>query len=274
MKDLLVPEAGRRSPSTSWRRSTSPGRRAGAAARVPGRRARMAPARRARPTATAGAARPTPPGLPPAGGLLDLLGLEGRLLLVRGRRPGVLRRDLLHARHPDGRANSPQWFNTGLHWAYGIGARRRATTASTRRPASWSAPRRPTSGPRPHACFIQSVEDDLVNEGGIMDLWVREAASSSTARARARNFSALRGEGEPLSGGGNPRADELPQDRRPGGRRHQVRRHHPQGRQDGRPRSRSPGHRGVHQLEGGRGAEGRRPGHRLASCTTSTSTPC
>jgi ribonucleoside-diphosphate reductase alpha chain len=71
--------------------------------------------------------------------------------------------------------NSPQWFNTGLHWAYGIEGPPQghyyvdpATGQVTR---STSAYERPA----PHACFIQSVSDDLVNEGGIMDLWVREA---------------------------------------------------------------------------------------------------
>jgi ribonucleoside-diphosphate reductase alpha chain len=98
--------------------------------------------------------------------------------------------------------NSPQWFNTGLHWAYGIegppqghyyveaktGAMTRATSAYER--------------PAPHACFIQSINDDLVNDGGIMDLWVREARIFKYGSGTGSNFSNLRGEGEPLSGGG------------------------------------------------------------------------
>jgi len=98
--------------------------------------------------------------------------------------------------------NSPQWFNTGLHWAYGIdgpaqghyyvdfegGAPREATSAYER--------------PQPHACFIQSIADDLVNEGGIMDLWVREARLFKYGSGTGTNFSNLRSEGEPLSGGG------------------------------------------------------------------------
>jgi ribonucleoside-diphosphate reductase alpha chain len=98
--------------------------------------------------------------------------------------------------------NSPQWFNTGLHWAYGIegppqghyyvdagdGEVKRSTSAYER--------------PAPHACFIQSVRDDLVNEGGIMDLWVREARIFKYGSGTGSNFSSLRGEGEPLSGGG------------------------------------------------------------------------
>ncbi len=98
--------------------------------------------------------------------------------------------------------NSPQWFNTGLHWAYGIEGPPQGhyyvdpATDEMRR--STSAYERPA----PHACFIQSVSDDLVNDGGIMDLWVREARIFKYGSGTGSNFSALRGEGEPLSGGG------------------------------------------------------------------------
>jgi len=98
--------------------------------------------------------------------------------------------------------NSPQWFNTGLHWAYGIEGPPQGhyfvdpqTEQVTR---STSAYERPA----PHACFIQSVSDDLVNEGGIMDLWVREARIFKYGSGTGTNFSAIRGDGEPLSGGG------------------------------------------------------------------------
>ncbi len=98
--------------------------------------------------------------------------------------------------------NSPQWFNTGLSWAYGITGPAQGhyyvdpgTNHVTR---STSAYERPA----PHACFIQSVADDLVNEGGIMDLWVREARIFKYGSGTGSNFSALRGDGEPLSGGG------------------------------------------------------------------------
>lgn len=98
--------------------------------------------------------------------------------------------------------NSPQWFNTGLHWAYGVngpaqghyyvdavtGKLQRSTDAYTH--------------PQPHACFIQSISDDLVNDGGIMDLWVREARLFKYGSGTGTNFSDLRGEGENLSGGG------------------------------------------------------------------------
>src|SRR5436305_2146803 len=98
--------------------------------------------------------------------------------------------------------NSPQWFNTGLFESYGIkgkpqghyyvdpvdGQLKKSTSAYER--------------PQPHACFILSVEDDLVNDGGIMDLLVREARIFKYGSGVGTNFSNLRGEGERLSGGG------------------------------------------------------------------------
>ncbi len=98
--------------------------------------------------------------------------------------------------------NSPQWFNTGLHWAYGIDGPAQGhfhvDEATGEVKASTSAYERP----QPHACFIQSIADDLVNEGGIMDLWVREARLFKYGSGTGTNFSALRGDGERLSGGG------------------------------------------------------------------------
>lgn len=98
--------------------------------------------------------------------------------------------------------NSPQWFNTGLHWAYGIDGpsqgHRYVDDAINKVVESTSAYERP----QPHACFIQSIGDDLVNDGGIMDLWVREARLFKYGSGTGTNFSLLRGEGEPLSGGG------------------------------------------------------------------------
>ncbi len=98
--------------------------------------------------------------------------------------------------------NSPQWFNTGLHWAYGIDGPSQGhyhvDHATGRLVKSKSA----YEHPQPHACFIQSIADDLVNEGGIMDLWVREARLFKYGSGTGSNFSHLRGENEPLSGGG------------------------------------------------------------------------
>jgi ribonucleoside-diphosphate reductase alpha chain len=101
-----------------------------------------------------------------------------------------------------GAPNSPQWFNTGLFWAYGIDGPAQGhyyvDHESGRVQESLSAYERP----QPHACFIQSIGDDLVNEGGIMDLWVREARLFKYGSGSGTNFSRIRAENEPLSGGG------------------------------------------------------------------------
>jgi ribonucleoside-diphosphate reductase alpha chain len=98
--------------------------------------------------------------------------------------------------------NSPQWFNTGLYEAYGIKGKPQGhyfvDAADGLLKKSTSAYERP----QPHACFILSVEDDLVNEGGIMDLWVREARIFKYGSGVGTNFSTIRGESEKLSGGG------------------------------------------------------------------------
>ena len=100
--------------------------------------------------------------------------------------------------------NSPQWFNTGLHWAYGIEG-----------PAQGHSFIDPASGeleystnayehPQPHACFIQSVSDSLVGGSeSIMGLWNREALLFKYGSGTGSNFSRIRGAGEPLSGGGS-----------------------------------------------------------------------
>jgi len=101
-----------------------------------------------------------------------------------------------------GAPNSPQWFNTGLYWAYGIEGPPQghyyADPSSGEVKRSANAYERPS----PSACFIQGVSDDLVNEGGIMDLWVREARIYKFGAGSGSNFSAIRGAGEKLSGGG------------------------------------------------------------------------
>ncbi len=98
--------------------------------------------------------------------------------------------------------NSPQWFNTGLHSAYGITGSAQGhyfvDPKSGKLQKSTSAYERP----QPHACFIQSINDDLVNPGGIMDLWSREARLFKYGSGTGTNFSNIRSQGEPLSGGG------------------------------------------------------------------------
>lgn len=98
--------------------------------------------------------------------------------------------------------NSPQWFNTGLHWAYGIDGPSQGHYYVDYKTGKLVKSKSSYEHPQPHACFIQGVEDDLVNEGGIMDLWVREARLFKYGSGTGSNFSKLRGEGEKLSGGG------------------------------------------------------------------------
>ncbi|MBU6298935.1 MAG: vitamin B12-dependent ribonucleotide reductase, partial [Alphaproteobacteria bacterium] len=98
--------------------------------------------------------------------------------------------------------NSPQWFNTGLHWAYGIDGPSQGHYYVDHMTGRLTKSATAYEHPQPHACFIQSVADDLVNEGGIMDLWTREARLFKYGSGTGTNFSALRGENEKLSGGG------------------------------------------------------------------------
>ncbi len=98
--------------------------------------------------------------------------------------------------------NSPQWFNTGLHWAYGIDGPAQGHHYVDHRTGKLNKSKSSYERPQPHACFIQGVRDDLVNEGGIMDLWVREARLFKYGSGTGTNFSHLRGAGEKLSGGG------------------------------------------------------------------------
>ena len=98
--------------------------------------------------------------------------------------------------------NSPQWFNTGLHWAYGIDGPSQGHFYVDHQTGKLTRSKTAYEHPQPHACFIQSIQDDLVNENGIMDLWVREARLFKYGSGTGTNFSNLRGEAEPLSGGG------------------------------------------------------------------------
>src|SRR3954449_4318082 len=98
--------------------------------------------------------------------------------------------------------NSPQWFNTGLHWAYGVDGPGQGHYYVDWKTGKLTKSKSAYEHPQPHACFIQGIEDDLVNEGGIMDLWLREARLFKYGSGTGSNFSRLRGEGEKLSGGG------------------------------------------------------------------------
>ena len=98
--------------------------------------------------------------------------------------------------------NSPQWFNTGLHWAHGIAGPAQGHWYADPKTGKLKTSSSAYERPQPHACFIQSVSDDLVNDGGIMNLWVREARLFKYGSGTGTNFSRLRGHGEALSGGG------------------------------------------------------------------------
>ena len=160
--------------------------------------------------------------------------------------------------------NSPQWFNTGLHWAYGVDGPGQGHYYVDWKTGKLTKSKSAYEHPQPHACFIQGIEDDLVNEGGIMDLWVREARLFKYGSGTGSNFSRLRGEGEKLSGGG--RSSGLMSFLKIGDRaagRDQVGRHHAPRRQDGGGRRRSSGYRDLYRLEGEGGAEGRGARDRL-----------
>ena len=98
--------------------------------------------------------------------------------------------------------NSPQWFNTGLHSAYGITGKAQGHKYVDPKTGKVKNSTSAYERPQPHACFIQSINDDLVNEGGIMDLWSREARLFKYGSGTGTNFSNIRAEGEALSGGG------------------------------------------------------------------------
>lgn len=98
--------------------------------------------------------------------------------------------------------NSPQWFNTGLNWAYGVTGPAQGHYYADPQTGEIRKSEDAYTHPQPHACFILSINDDLVNEGGIMDMWLREARLFKYGSGTGANFSKIRGLGEPLSGGG------------------------------------------------------------------------
>ena len=98
--------------------------------------------------------------------------------------------------------NSPQWFNTGLHWAYNIEGKAQGHSYVNPISKQLEYSKNAYERPQPHACFILSVKDDLVNKGGIFDLVTREARIFKYGSGVGTNFSTIRGKGEQLSGGG------------------------------------------------------------------------
>ena len=98
--------------------------------------------------------------------------------------------------------NSPQWFNTGLYSAYGIAGTPQGHKYVDPKTGKLRSSSSAYERPQPHACFIQSIKDDLVKDGGIMDLWSREARLFKYGSGTGTNFSSIRAQGEALSGGG------------------------------------------------------------------------
>lgn len=98
--------------------------------------------------------------------------------------------------------NSPQWFSTGLNWAYGITGPAQGHSYVDPFTKKLEYSKDAYTRSQPHACFIQRIEDDLVRKGGILDLLCREARLFKYGSGTGSNFSNLRGKGESLSGGG------------------------------------------------------------------------
>src|SRR3546814_12286163 len=94
--------------------------------------------------------------------------------------------------------NSPQWFNTGLHWASGIDGPAQGHHYVAFKTGKLTRSKSAYEPPQPHACFIQSVADDLVNEGGLMDLWVPAARLFNYGSGPRSTFPQRPGENPPL----------------------------------------------------------------------------
>jgi ribonucleoside-diphosphate reductase alpha chain len=97
-----------------------------------------------------------------------------------------------------GAFNSPVWFNLGLYSEYGIEGQGGSYAYD---PISGSVKETTNAYERPQcsACFIQSVDDDLM---GIFELIKNEAKLFKYGSGTGTNFSRIRGRQEKLSGGG------------------------------------------------------------------------
>lgn len=98
--------------------------------------------------------------------------------------------------------NSPQWFNTGLWWAYGIEGSNSGQWRCDPKSGKPIQLENSYEFPQVHACFINSLSDNLVDKNGIFDLLFREARIFKYGSGAGSNFSRLRGGNEKLSGGG------------------------------------------------------------------------
>lgn len=104
--------------------------------------------------------------------------------------------------HQYGALNSPQWFNTGVHWAYGIEGDAKGQYFFDFELNKAVKSVNSFEHPQAHACFILGVKDDLFGPNGIFDTARREAQIFYFGSGSGSNYSTLRGKGEPVSGGG------------------------------------------------------------------------
>lgn len=98
--------------------------------------------------------------------------------------------------------NSPQWFNTGLYHSYALRGDCQGHYYYDQESSQVVELEGAYERPQAHACFIQSVEDNLMGPQGITELWKSETRLFKFGSGTGTNFSKLRGKGEPLSGGG------------------------------------------------------------------------
>ncbi|PRH89105.1 vitamin B12-dependent ribonucleotide reductase [Labrys okinawensis] len=98
--------------------------------------------------------------------------------------------------------NTPQWFNTGLHWAYGIEGSSQGHFFYDEDAQQVISSANAYERPQTHSCFIQSVADDLVSEGGILQHIADEARIAKLGSGTGANYSDIRGADEDLAAGG------------------------------------------------------------------------
>lgn len=98
--------------------------------------------------------------------------------------------------------NSPQWFNTGIHAAYGVEKESQGYYRVNPETGKLEETKKSFEFPQPHACFIQSVDDNMFEDNGIWDLMIREGKLFKFGSGSGSNFDNIRGKNEPVSGGG------------------------------------------------------------------------
>ena len=98
-----------------------------------------------------------------------------------------------------GAFNSPVWFNCGLKHLHGISGKPVGNWFWNQKKNRVEESPDAYSSPQLSACFIQSIEDDLLD---IAEAVKREMRLFKFGSGTGTNFSTIRGEGEKLAGGG------------------------------------------------------------------------